>query len=69
MCLIKDKPFPPIHLFCQFMHYNKDTHKLKAQKITGYEAIQLRGLCKHKICNSFHLTITDDEYYTFFFFF
>ena len=45
------------------MHYNKDTHKLKAQKVTGYEAIQLRGLCKHIICNRFHLTITDDEYY------
>jgi hypothetical protein len=37
-----------------FMHYNKDTHKLNAQIITGDEAIQLRGLCKHKICNSFH---------------
>jgi hypothetical protein len=29
------------------MYYNKDTHKLKAQKVTGQEAIQLRGLCKH----------------------
>jgi hypothetical protein len=48
------------------MHYNKDTHKLKAQKVTGYEAIKLRGLCKHIICNSFHLTITDDEYYKYF---
>ena len=45
------------------MHYNKDTHKLKAQKVTGLEAIQLRGLCKHIICNRFQLTITDDEYY------
>ena len=32
-----------------FMHYNKDTHKLKAQKITRQEAMQLRGLCKHNL--------------------
>ena len=49
-----------------FLHYIKDTHMLKAQKVTGYEAIQLSGLCKHIICNSFHLTITDDEYYKYF---
>jgi hypothetical protein len=48
------------------MYYNKDTHKLKAQKVTGQEAIQLRGLCKHIIYNRFHLTITDDEYYKYF---
>jgi hypothetical protein len=27
------------------------------------QAIQLKGLCKHIMCNRFHLTITDDEYY------
>jgi hypothetical protein len=44
------------------MHYNKDTHKLNAQIITGYEAIQLRGLCKHKICNSFHFPYAETYY-------
>ena len=40
--------------------------QLNAQKVTGQEAIKLRGLFKHIICNSFHLTITDDEYYKYF---
>jgi hypothetical protein len=36
---------------------------IRRVKVTGYEGIQWRGLCKHIICNRFHLTITDDEYY------
>jgi hypothetical protein len=34
--------------------------------MTILEALQLRGLCKHIICNRLHLTITDDEYYKYF---
>jgi hypothetical protein len=35
-------------------------------RCVSLKTIKLRGLCKHIICNSFHLTITDDEYYKYF---